>query len=137
MKTTFALLVILITGTGCATTPIPTNEATPGRILDGRYSQPLQDSGLVIVKRDNGLAGGACSAKVFVDGLAVANLGIAEKALLYLPIGEHVLSTQASGMCWGAISSEVVANVQGNKSIAYRISTDGNGGGFIIQRTAF
>jgi hypothetical protein len=89
----------------------------------------------VIVKRDRGLSGSACSTRIYVNGKPVADIDPAEKVVLYLPEGEHILSAEPNGMCGGNMT-EVKAVVKAGSQSNYRYGTSGNGSPSIYP-TAF
>lgn len=122
----------------CATTPVPTSEASfvpSDRILEPKLLQPSSGTGLVTVKRDSGFAGSACSARIFVNGNPVADIRPIEKVVLHLAEGEHILSAQPNGLCGGGMS-EVKATVKAGSNSSFRVSY-GSAGEFLISPTAF
>jgi type IV pilus biogenesis protein CpaD/CtpE len=123
---------------GCASQPISNLEANPvpaNRILDTQYLNSSPNTGEVTVKRDSGFAGSACSTRVYVDGKHIADIRPAEKVVLYLPEGEHILSAEPNGICGGNMT-EVKAVVKAGSHSNYRYGTSGNGSPSIYP-TAF
>jgi type IV pilus biogenesis protein CpaD/CtpE len=132
------LLLILIVLTGCATRPISNIAAIPApmeRIFDTHYLQAIPGTGEVIIKRDRGLLGSACSTRIFVDGRPVADIQTSEKIVLYLPEGNHILSAWPNGICAGGMA-EVKAVIKAGTHSSYRVSY-GSNGDFTISPTAF
>src|SRR5262245_26508232 len=87
-----AFLAILLTA--CATTPLSLYQASSvpsSRILAPQLLSQAQYTGSLIIKRDTGFMGSACTIRVFVDTVPVADLGPSEKIELFLPLGEHVV----------------------------------------------
>jgi hypothetical protein len=122
----------------CATRPISNYEAviTPNdRILNDQYSKPSSNTGTVIIKRDKGFGGSACSTRIFVNGEPVADIRTSEKIVLYLPESEYVLSAWPNSICGGGMS-EVTAYVKVDEQLSYRVGY-GSNGDFFINRTAF
>lgn len=123
---------------GCATTPIPTDQASSvpvNRILHTSFLQKEDGLGEVIVKRDGGVGGSVCSSRVFVDAIAIADLMPAEKVMLFLPEGEHLIGAEPNGICGGGLS-EARAAVTRNKRLTFRIGY-GSNGDYHILPTAF
>lgn len=129
----------LVLVSGCATDPIPTSEAAPvpsERILTTKFSRPGQGTGEVIVKRDVSIGGYGCSWRVFVNGGAVADLRPAEKVVLHLPTGDHILGAEPVGAICGGRMSEVKTTVKAGETATFRVGF-GNAGEFYINPTAF
>jgi len=101
-------------------------------------SAPLQarpGTGRLVVTRDAGFMGGACSYVVYLDATPVVALRGGERALLYVDPGTHLLSTHASGLCGGG-TAEVETTVQLDQAKRYRISS-GQDGTLALMPTAF
>lgn len=138
----FKIYTLIITAaafgvSGCATQPVATTDAAPvppERILASEFLKPGGEAGIVTVKRDSGLFGSGCSARLFVNAKPTAELRPSERITLYLPLGEHILSAQPTGMCGGGLV-EVKANV-GRQPTTFRMGA-GTNGDFILVPTAF
>ena len=90
MRPLIALMLLSITA--CATTPVTINQATAvpdTRILAPQLLAQAKNTGSLVVKRDGGFMGSACTIRVFVDAVAVADLGPSEKVEVFVPLGEH------------------------------------------------
>lgn len=123
---------------GCATTPVPTSEAVEvpaSRLLNGIALVRRADTGVVVIKRDAGFAASACTTRIFVDGVPIADIATGEKVTLHLTEGAHMLAGRANGVCIGGLVETSVVAVKGRLS-AVRISY-GSSGEFSIQPTAF
>ena len=123
---------------GCATTPVPTSEAADvpvARVLNGALLVRRADTGAVVVKRDAGIMASACTTRIFVDGMPIADIATGEKVTLHLTEGAHMLAGRANGVCIGGLVETSVVVVKGRLS-AVRISY-GSSGEFSIQPTAF
>lgn len=132
------VFLILMIFFGCATRPISNFDAksVPIRRMEvDHYSHERKDTGKVIIKRDRGFAGSACSSRVFVDGEPVAYIRSSEKIVLFLKEGEHILSAWAMTICGGGMA-EVKAVVKAGEQSSYRIGY-GSNGDFFIYPTAF
>jgi hypothetical protein len=138
MKALVPLLILALAA--CATQPVPDFETMPvpvKRILNQVYLNPGPRSGQVSVKRDSGLRGAACSIRVLIDAQPVVDLRRAEKIILHLPAGDHVLSaTGTTGLCSGAGVPEVRATVREGDEITFRVG-HGMNGDLTISQTAF
>lgn len=131
-----AALALLVAG--CATQPIPTSQAIPvsaSKVHDTTYTKPVPGYGVVIVKRDSGFGGSACSTKLFANGKLTAELSTSEKINLYFPEGMHVISAWPNNPCGGGMV-EVEAQVKVDKVLTYRIGY-GSNGDFGLYPTAF
>lgn len=131
-------LAFLLFASGCATTPIPSEQATfvpTNQIIDARYLQEHEGTGEVIVKRDSGIFGSACFSKVYVDAIFVAHVNPAEKVVLFLPEGDHLVGAEPNSICGGGLT-EAKATVVKGKRLVFRIGY-GSNGDYRIQPTAF
>ena len=97
-----AVIVMLLLG--CSTEPVPTSEATPTQsIHSSAYATQKPGTGEVIVKRDRGFVGLACTAELSVDGNRIADLGDGEMVVMFLPEGGHIISAISDNFfCFGA-----------------------------------
>ncbi|MFA6546884.1 MAG: hypothetical protein WCS99_20880 [Limisphaerales bacterium] len=123
---------------GCATSPISNSEAKEvgqSRLLSNRYGNKRENCGEVLVKRDRGIMGSACSSRVFVNAEAVADLRVGEKVTLFLPVGDHIISSKPNGICGGGLAETSVSVVL-TRPISLRIRY-GSNGDYTIQPTAF
>lgn len=125
------LLVLLLAG--CASKPVATSEAVS--VEAKAFGQPGPGLGKVVVKRDKGLFGGGCSARVFINAKPVADLDTAQKVELYLPPGDVIISSQPNGICSGGLS-ETRVTVKSDSELYYRVGY-GSNGDFSLNPTAF
>lgn len=138
---TFRILmigVVLSLLAGCATKPISNEEAMPTppeRILDQTLFRPIPEAGQVTVKRDGGFLGGACTTRIFVDAVPVADIDVAEKIAVFLTEGDHIISAWPNGICGGGMV-ETRASVKRNGKYNFRVGY-GSNGDFSIFATAF
>ena len=113
----FALLALA----GCATSPLPAEDAdlVPGARL---YSfQRASDGGAgLTVTRDTGFTGSACNAKLFINGRLAAEIGTGETASFHVPSGDLIVGVQSCAS--GLKEREGVLKDGQNKR--YRISID-------------
>lgn len=122
----------------CATSPISTAEAAdvpPDRVLNAALLRASAGSVAVVVKRDSGLMGAACSTKLYVNGAHVADIRVAEKLTLQLQPGSHNLAAVPGGICGGAMS-EVRATIKAGEHQTFRIGA-GQGGDMTLTPTSF
>ncbi|HSK29304.1 MAG TPA: hypothetical protein VLA17_05015 [Candidatus Limnocylindria bacterium] len=136
MRPLIALMLLSITA--CATTPVTINQATAvpdTRILAPQLLAQAKNTGSLVVKRDGGFMGSACTIRVFVDAVAVADLGPSEKVEVFVPLGEHSVVVSPNGICGGGISETVVAIMPERQRIL-RIAT-GQSGDLSLQPSGF
>lgn len=112
-------------------TPIPEEQQLAKRLFT-----PLENSAEITVKRDE-IFGIPCTSRLFINAATVADIHKSEKAIIYLPPGNHILSVKMNmpcGMGNGIGETSVTLSV-GEKRI-FRI-THGKHGEIGIQPTAF
>ncbi|WP_113391694.1 hypothetical protein [Escherichia coli] len=129
---------IMLALVGCATKPVSNEQATPvpeKQIISTALLEKRDGTGEVIIKRDSGFFGSACFSRVYVDGKEVADLGTAQKVVVYPTIGDHVFSAWPKGVCGGGMS-EQAGNVTTDRTLMYRIGY-GSNGEYGIHPTAF
>jgi hypothetical protein len=93
-----------------------------------------EPTGSLIVKRDSGLMGSACTIRVFVDAVPVADLAPSEKVEVFLVLGEHIVGVTSNGICGGVAEAAVVIFPERQKIL--RIAS-GQSGDIYLQPTAF
>lgn len=134
-----ALVTLLLSLTACATTPLTLNQsaAVPeSRILARQFLSETANSGSLVVKRDSGFMGSACTIRVFVDAVPVADLKPAEKVELFVALGEHsVVATATSGICGGG-TSEAAVVIMPERQRILRIAS-GQSGDIFLQPSSF
>jgi hypothetical protein len=130
----FALAVLCVMSTGCATVPTPIASAQPGKSLSPIFGTATPGTGRIVVKRDTGFTGGGCTHRIHLDGAPAAALSAGQAIALYAQPGEHVLSAVATGICDG--TSEAIVMVEAGKTKSMRSGYDGNGN-IRLQPTAF
>jgi hypothetical protein len=131
-----AILALLIAA--CATTPTTIQQASnvpSSRILAARWVSQAPYTGSLIVKRDSGFMGSACTIRVFVDAVPVADLAPAEKVEIFVPMGEHIVGVTSNGICGGGVAeTAVVIGLERQKIL--RIAS-GQSGDIYLQPSAF
>lgn len=123
---------------GCSTRPVIDAEATPvqpDKVLAVEMTRARPGTYPLTIKRDSGLAAGACSTRVFVNGAPVADIRPTEKVVVYLPAGEHMLAARANGICGGGLV-ETRVGLRAGVPQAVRVGY-GTSGDFFIVPTAF
>ncbi len=86
------VVVFLMLSLAVATTPLTINQAAvvpESRILAPQLLAQASNTGSLVVKRDSGFMGSACTIRVFVDAVPVADLMPAEKIRVFVALGEH------------------------------------------------
>jgi hypothetical protein len=94
-----------------ATTPVTINQATAvpdSRLLAAQWLSPASNTGSLVVRRDGGFMGSACTIRIFVDAVPVANLAPSEKIELLVALGEHSVVVTSNGICGGGTSEATV-----------------------------
>jgi hypothetical protein len=132
------MAVILSACAGCASRPMTNADAEPApadRVINRSFLQAAPGSVPITVKRDSGFISGACSTRIFVNGAPVADIRTAEKIVLQLQPGEHILSAWPNGICSGGMQ-EVRALVRAGTPQNYRVGYDTNGS-MSLTPTAF
>jgi hypothetical protein len=129
---------VILSLTACATTPVTINQAiaVPGsRVLAPQWLAQASNTGSLIIKRDSGFMGSACTVRVFVDAVPVADLGPAEKVELFVAYGEHSVVTTSNGICGGGTSEAAVVILPERQRIL-RVAS-GQSGDIFLQPSAF
>ena len=80
--------------------------------------------------------GSACTIRVFVDAVAVADLKPSEKVEMYLSFGEHSVVVSSTGVLCGGGTSETAVVVMPERQRILRIAS-GQSGDIKIQPSAF
>lgn len=122
----------------CATQPVTVYQAytaPSSRILAPQWLSQAPYTGSLIIKRDSGFMGSACTIRVFVDAVAVADLAPAEKVELFVSLGEHVVGATSNGICGGG-ASEAAVVISPERQKILRIAS-GQSGDIFLQPSAF
>ena len=108
----FFILFAVLSLMACATQPVTIYQASAvpsSRVIATQWLFPSPYTGSLIIKRDSGLMGSACTVRVFVGAVPVADLGPAEKVELFIAVGEHVVVATPNGtFCGGGVSEAAV-----------------------------
>jgi hypothetical protein len=132
------VLLFLLSLTACATTPLTIDQASAvpsSRILAPQLIAQRSNTGILVVKRDSGFMGSACTIRVFLDAVPVADLAPSEKVELYVPLGEHSVVVSSNGICGGG-TSEAAVVVMPERQRILRIAS-GQSGDIFLQPSAF
>ncbi|EFB4108331.1 hypothetical protein C0X82_000856 [Escherichia coli O53] len=128
-KMLLGALIILLSG--CATTVVPPSAAISApsdRVY--KFQSYIDNSGKLIVVRDQGMVGGGCYATIYINGERVAKLDTKEKATFNIPVGEWAVGTnlEGKGLCdYSGERQERFITIKANETKAVRIFTDGDG----------
>jgi len=132
-------VVLTVSLTACATSPVTINQASAvpsARILAPQLLSQAQYTGSLVIKRDSGFMGSACTVRIFLGALPVADLAPSEKIELFVPIGEHiVVATSISSFCGGGVSEAAVVIAPERQKIL-RVAS-GQSGDIHLQPSAF
>lgn len=134
---TFAVLLALLLA-ACATTPTTIQQASSvpsSRILSAKWLSQAPYTGSLVIKRDSGFMGSACTIRVFIDTVPVADLAPAEKVEIFVPMGEHIVGVTPNGLCGGGVAEAAVVIVLERQKIL-RIAS-GQSGDIYLQPSAF
>jgi hypothetical protein len=136
MRFFVGLLSLLLTA--CATQPVTVYQATAvpsARILAPQLISQAPQTGSLIIKRDSGLMGSACTVRVFIDAVPVADLAPSEKVELFVALGEHSVVVTSNGICGGG-TSETAVVIMPERQRILRIAS-GQSGDIYLQPSAF
>ena len=134
----FAVFLALLL-MACATQPVSIYQASAvpsSRILAPQLISQAQYTGSLIIKRDTGFMGSACTIRVFVDNVPVADLAPSEKVELFVPLGEHVVSATPTDIFCGGGTSETAVVIRPESQKILRIAS-GQSGDIHLQPSAF
>jgi hypothetical protein len=135
----FFAVFLALSLTACATQPVSIYQASAvpsSRILAPQWLSEAQYTGSLIIKRDTGFMGSACTIRVFVDAVPVADLAPSEKVDLFVPLGEHVVGATPTGFLCGGGTSEVAVIIRPESQKILRIA-GGQSGDIHLQPSAF
>jgi hypothetical protein len=135
----FFAVFLALSLTACATQPISIYQASAvpsSRILARQLLSQAQYTGSLIIKRDTGFMGSACTIRVFVDTVPVADLGPSEKVEIFVPFGEYVVSATPTGTFCGGGTSEAAVVIRPESQRILRIAS-GQSGDIHLQPSAF
>src|SRR6266496_3970464 len=137
MRVFVGLLGLLLTA--CATQPVTVYQATAvpsARILAPQLISQAPQTGSLIIKRDSGLMGSACTIRVFLDAVPVADLAPSEKVELFVALGEHSVVVSSNGIFCGGGTSEAAVVIMPERQRILRIAS-GQSGDIFLQPSAF
>ncbi|HEY7167236.1 MAG TPA: hypothetical protein VIB79_21920 [Candidatus Binatia bacterium] len=123
----------------CATQPISIQQAAAvpaGRILAPQWLHPGQYTGSLVIKRDAGFMGSACTVRVFIDAVPVADLAPSEKVELFVALGDHVVGATSPDLFCGGGASETAVVIVPERQKIVRIAA-GQSGDLHLQPSAF
>jgi hypothetical protein len=132
------LFLMLLSLAACATTQLTINQAAAvpeTRILAPQLLAQASNTGSLVVKRDSGFMGSACTIRVFVDAVPVADLKSAEKVELFVALGEHSVVATSNGICGGG-TSEAAVVIMPERQRILRIAS-GQSGDIFLQPSGF
>jgi hypothetical protein len=134
----FSTVLLALSLMACATQPVSVYQAPlvpSSRVLAPQWLSQAQYTGSLIIKRDSGFMGSACTIRVFVDAVPVADLAPSEKVELFLASGEHIVGVTSNGICGGGVSEAAVV-ISPERQKILRIAS-GQSGDIYLQPTAF
>jgi hypothetical protein len=134
----YLTILLLFSFTACATTPVTLNQAAAvpaSRILAPQLLVQASNTGSLVVKRDSGFMGSACTVRVFVDAVPVADLAPSEKVELFVALGEHSVVVTSNGICGGG-TSETAVVIMPERQRILRVAS-GQSGDILLQPSMF
>jgi len=135
----YLITLLLFSFTACATTPLTVGQtaAVPEtRILAPQRVAQAANTGSLVVKRDSGFMGSACTIRVFVDAVPVADLKPAERVEVFVGFGEHSVAVSPTGVLCGGGTSETAVVIMPERQRILRIAS-GQSGDIFLQPSAF
>jgi hypothetical protein len=135
----FVAVLLALSLTACATRPITIDQAKavpPFRILAPQWLLEAPYTGSLIIKRDSGFMGSACTIRVFVDAVPVADLAPSEKVELFVALGEHIVGAVSNGIFCGGGAFEAAVVIGPERQKILRIAS-GQSGDIYLQPSAF
>jgi hypothetical protein len=135
----FLAAFLMLSFTACATQPVSIYQASAvpsSRILAPQLLSQAQYTGSLIIKRDTGFMGSACTIRVFVNSVPVADLAPSEKVEIFVPLGEHIVSAAPIGTLCGGGTSEAAVVIRPESQKILRIAS-GQSGDIHVQPSAF
>ncbi|MGO4302187.1 hypothetical protein [Cupriavidus sp. RAF12] len=131
-------LVLVVALAGCATTPIPAEQAkaVPAERLFAFQQRPAGEYATLIVTRDTGMAGARSDVKLSIGNQPAADVGAGETVRFYLPAGEVIVGAKLDELLLSQPIVERAVALQPGQARRYRISVN-PGVGVDLQPTAF
>ena len=131
-------IFLFLSLTACATTPVTINQTSvvpTSRVLAPQWLAQTSSSGSLIIKRDSGFMGSACTIRVFLDAAPVADLAAGEMIELFVALGEHNVVASSNGICGGG-TPEAVVVIMPERQRILRIAS-GQSGDIFLQPSAY
>lgn len=94
--------------------PIDYDNPLPGISSEDEY-------GVIVVRRDSGFTGSALRARLYLDGLSIANLRPGEYVELKLSPGEYDLTLNSNGFAFVPVETKARAKVSLGSKEFYRV----------------
>jgi hypothetical protein len=114
--------VALILTAGCATSPVPPNEAdpVPADSLYGMQRSTSPDDARIVFTRDSGATCMLYDLHLHIDGEKVASVGTSETATFYHRPGQVMLGIKSNSMCGGGGLQELALDLKPGYSYQVR-----------------
>ncbi|WP_146010661.1 hypothetical protein [Halomonas heilongjiangensis] len=136
MKAIQFLPIAAVLLAGCATSPLPSEMASPvpkARLV--AFQDANHGASRLVITRDKGVTGSGCRTNTFINGVHAAEIGAAESASFFLPPGRHFIGINTRGICSSGMKEAEISLVE-DEEVRYRISID-NTGSLHLSPTAF
>jgi len=119
-RLSWAAMVIVLAG--CSTTPVDPGSARavpPERVLNPTLLSPDSErTAQIVVSRDQGMRGSACSYIISLDNVKVMALRSSESATLHVTPGSHFLRLETtSGLCGSTVMSQNTFVAAGERQV--------------------
>lgn len=123
---------------GCATTPIPAEQAkpVPAVRLFGYQQPPSRDYATLQITRDSGMPGARNDVKISIDNHRAAEIGPGESARFYVPVGEVIIGAKLDEFLLSQPLVERTVELKPGQARRYRISIT-PGVGVDVHPTAY
>ena len=135
----FFVVFVALSLAACATQPVSIDQASAvpsSRILAPQLLSQARYTGSLIIKRDTGFMGSACTIRVFVDTVPVADLAPSEKIEIFVPFGERIVGATPTEVFCGGGTSEAAVVIRPESQKILRIAS-GQSGDIHLQPGAF
>ena len=136
MKAAVLGFIVLISISGCATSPIPMRDAqsVPAERIFRTEQISYEGNARTFFVRDRGFTGSGVYQHLFIDGNKAASLNPGEKVEFILPPGEHIFGVLPTDPFGTHSLNTIDQDLKAGKKYFYRIQTDGNSFRSVVQR---
>lgn len=121
---------------GCATSPIPVNQAqsVPADRVFLQEQLPREGNSFAVFVRDVGFLGSGVYYHLFIDGKKAASMNPGERVEFVLTPGEHIFGVIPTDPFGAHAFNTIDQDLKPNRQYFYRVLSDGNSGRTAVQR---